>query len=81
MVQIIRYTVKELADMYECTEGEVRQWYGEDAVCVYIAQKNDEESAFAGVQHTDGSYSVYGLNRDEDNITYEHMVSVMETGF
>jgi hypothetical protein len=81
MIQIIKYTVKEFASVLDCTEAEVIEWYGEDVVALYIAQRGAEESAFAGVMHKDGSYSVYGLRQDEDNITYEHMVTVMSRGF
>ena len=81
MVHIIRYTAKEYADLLDCTKEELAEWYGEDVVAFFSAQYGNEESAFLGMQKTDGSYSVCGLRRDQDNITYDNMVEVLESGF
>ena len=81
MVHIVRYTAKEYADLLACTKEELAELYGDDVVAFISAQRNDEESAFLGMQKADGSYSVCGIRRDEDNITYEYMVEVLESGF
>ena len=80
-IKICEYTVQEYAKLLDYEEEIVFEWFGQDVVKLYIAQRGDEESAYAGVQHEDGSYSVYGLRRDEEHITYQHMVAVMKTGF
>ena len=81
MVRIIRYTAKEYADLLGCTAEDIVEWYGEDVVAFISAECGDEESAYLGMQKADGSYSVCGLRRDEDNITYEYMVEILESGF
>ena len=81
MTQLIRYTVTELAEDYGCTLEEVADMYGEDAVAVYFAQRGNKESAVVGVQMSNGNYSAYGLRLDQENITYEQMIAIMERAF
>lgn len=81
MVHIIRYTTKEYADLLGYTKEEMEEYYGEDVVSFISAQRGTQESVYLGMQKADGSYSVCGLRRDQDNIDYEYMVEVLKSGF
>ena len=81
-ITIWEYEVTTAAEMLGCSEADVFEWYGEDTVNVYIAERSDGEwGAMTGVRKADGSYAVYGLRRDEENITYKQMVAVLSTVF
>ena len=80
-IQIVVYTVQEVADVYAVSVEEVHEWYGENACKLYFASCNGEEGGFAGVKNKDGTYDVCGCRRDEENITFEHMMDVLISEF
>lgn len=80
-MDIVRYTKQEYADLMGCTKEDISKLYGDNVVAFITAYRGSDESAFLGMHNADGSYSVCGLRRDEDNITYEHMIEVLESGF
>lgn len=58
-------------------ERAMEESYGEDAVIVYWVESDTEEGARAGIKRTDGRYCVYGLNRDEEGISFADMLEVL----
>ena len=81
-ITVLEYNVMEAAEILGCSEAEVFEWYGKDSVKLYFAERRDGNwSAYTGAQKADGSYAVYGLSNDLENITYEHMVAVLSRGF
>ena len=72
-VEIHCYTVKELAEEQRIPLEEILECYGADAVKLFFAEAEGEDCPFAGVLCADGSCNVYGLNMDEEYVTFGRM--------
>lgn len=76
-VEIYCYTVEELAKDHGMPIAEVLECYGEKAEKLYFARCGEVEGSYAGVLNNDGTYDVCGCRRDEEGITFGHMLEVL----
>lgn len=81
-VKIVCKTVQEyLKENTDFTEEDIVEWYGQEVEKLYWAETCDETGSFGGVKHKNGSYDVFGCRRDEENVTFEHMIAVLVSEF
>lgn len=58
------------ADSFYNTDGNLDKAFSYET-------EDEDTGAMVGVLTTDGKYSVYGAGKDEEDITFEHMVEVL----
>ena len=73
---INKYNALQWSNFDGCTVEEVYEDYGNDVVAFYAM----DESAVAGVEHADGTFDIFGAGMDENNVTYEEMISAIKSG-
>ena len=73
-IKICCYTVEEYMKHTGFTLEDVVEWYGEGVVKLYWAEAFDSTGSYGGVQYEDGHYSFYGCARDEEYVTFGHML-------
>lgn len=74
IIEVRCYTVKELAEEHGMPVQEVLECYGEDCVELFFTSTEEDECPFVGVLCKDGSCNVYGLNADEEYVTFARMM-------
>lgn len=75
-MNLVRYSVREWADIDGCTVEEIKENFNNVPVRFYA----DDDSAVAGVAYEDGTFGCFGCRLDEDGLTYEEMVFSIECG-
>lgn len=74
-IEVITYTKEQYLEVCEgMTTEEFTENYGVDAVKLFFTRTEDDECPFVGVMCEDGSCNVYGLNADEEYVTFGRMM-------
>ena len=81
-VRLVSATKKEFAELYGYSEADVDRWYDEDAVRFYWVECEDDDSCLIGVEHSNGTFSVYGCGYfDNANFTEQQMKRLLMREF
>ena len=80
-VDLLIYTVQELAYDYGLPVEEVLEMYGEDAVKLYFTRVGNNDGVLAGVLFKDESCAVYGCRRDREGLTFGQMLEILVDEF
>lgn len=71
-ITITCYKAEDFAKDYGLEE--MKEDFGEDVVKLFYASDGEEDCPFVGVLCEDGSCNVYGLNTDEEYVTFGRMM-------
>ena len=81
-IKILCFTLEQFMMDTGLTKEEILEDYGEGVEKLFFAEGEElNPGCLAGVQYKDGNCSVFGLNRDEEGITFGRMLEVLLSEF
>lgn len=80
--EIDKLTLEEVAEASDVDIYEAADWFTDRPAeeIKFIYERSDGEGVYTGIEFTDGTFAIVGARADDDDVTYDEMISMLKEG-